>query len=758
MSMDDFACRGWLTKQGKKVKSWKRRYFVLGEDANLTYYDDDRASHAHLGVVDMHTATAVRLGSECEWKDNKAVHEAVRIEIVVPGRQYQIFADTPAMASEWAKKLRAACESSKLDVSKQPDGATRQLNFMRDAGTRLKGAGALRQVGARTSMFPTPAEREASSVIISGWLYKSGGKVRNWKKRFFVLSVDGTLCYYLGEDVKLAPLGTVFMDTVTSLCFPSDNKWPELPAFARQAALMALSTDARTYYLLADAPDTAATWLAKLKAQTQTEADAEKEDKDILGATKDDEDEDEDDGTEVDTKDDVTVDQEVDSFFGFSRIPRTRERRNILMDALRIRNEATGARTLITVIYNPVSGAGTARKIAEQTVVPVLRLAGLEVLVVPTTHRGFATSYAASMDLKVSNTIVICGGDGLVSEVITGLMNRGPDIKEQVFVGIVPSGTANAMANELDGYVATSHVHLTGRAALGVAAGTWREVDVLRVAMADRTIYGLSCIGWGLAGAVAQTADRLRWLPGQRKARYDIAGFVTMMSDWPLKCDCELLFPPDAIAVVPQTDKADRKSRASVTDSPSPRKDSAASDTQAAAASDAAASATDASSTTPASTPAPTTPPSSAPALGTAARGPASSEGWERIGPLNVLNFIASNVPRLGKDHPMNPEIAIDDGRLVVTWIDASHTRMQLANAALSMKQGKYLSYHPMMTARIATEFKCVPVLSTDKDKDKKGDVPYNIDGDPVPPQPMHATILNRALRVFYCPEKFGKP
>lgn len=57
-----------------------------------------------------------------------------------------------------------------------------------------------------------------------------------------------------------------------------------------------------------------------------------------------------------------------------------------------------------------------------------------------------------------------------------------------------------------------------------------------------------------------------------------------------------------------------------------------------------------------------------------------------------------------------------------------------------------------MMTARIATEFKCVPVL------DKKGDVPYNIDGDPVAPQPMHATILNRALRVFYCPEKFGRP
>ena len=31
--------------------------------------------------------------------------------------------------------------------------------------------------------------------------------------------------------------------------------------------------------------------------------------------------------------------------------------------------------------------------------------------------------------------------------------------------------------------------------------------------MEDRTIYGLSCIGWGLAGAVAQMADKLRWIP-----------------------------------------------------------------------------------------------------------------------------------------------------------------------------------------------------------------------------------------------------
>jgi hypothetical protein len=39
-----------------------------------------------------------------------------------------------------------------------------------------------------------------------------------------------------------------------------------------------------------------------------------------------------------------------------------------------------------------------------------------------------------------------------------------------------------------------------------------------------------SVFGWGMAGAVALKADKLRWIPGQKKARYDIAGAVTMLT------------------------------------------------------------------------------------------------------------------------------------------------------------------------------------------------------------------------------------
>ena len=60
--------------------------------------------------------------------------------------------------------------------------------------------------------------------------------------------------------------------------------------------------------------------------------------------------------------------------------------------------------------------------------------------------------------MSLSDTVVVCGGDGMVSEVITGLLTRDDDAADKVVIGIVPSGTANAMANELDLYMSTSHV------------------------------------------------------------------------------------------------------------------------------------------------------------------------------------------------------------------------------------------------------------------------------------------------------------
>ncbi len=67
-------------------------------------------------------------------------------------------------------------------------------------------------------------------------------------------------------------------------------------------------------------------------------------------------------------------------------------------------------------------------------------------------------------------------------------------------VGIVPSGTANAMATELDGYRAKTYISLIGTASLMAAEGKTRKVDMISVQTPSQTVCGLVrvvCRGYG---------------------------------------------------------------------------------------------------------------------------------------------------------------------------------------------------------------------------------------------------------------------
>lgn len=102
---------------------------------------------------------------------------------------------------------------------------------------------------------------------------------------------------------------------------------------------------------------------------------------------------------------------------------------------------------------------------------------------------------------------------------------------------LVPQG------HELDLYESSTYIELISAMSLMIARGTTRRIDLIQMKSAAReSVCGLSCVGWGLAGAVALKADQLRWLPGQRNLRYDIAGFVTLMKNWPLNCEAEFEF------------------------------------------------------------------------------------------------------------------------------------------------------------------------------------------------------------------------
>lgn len=98
----------------------------------------------------------------------------------------------------------------------------------------------------------------------------------------------------------------------------------------------------------------------------------------------------------------------------------------------------------VALIYNPVSGQHSARRASYiPKVQAILRDAGLEISALETHAPGSAKALAVAAVRQGHDTVLACGGDGTVHEVLQGLV--GTDVA----LGVVPLGTANALAQNL---------------------------------------------------------------------------------------------------------------------------------------------------------------------------------------------------------------------------------------------------------------------------------------------------------------------
>ena len=98
----------------------------------------------------------------------------------------------------------------------------------------------------------------------------------------------------------------------------------------------------------------------------------------------------------------------------------------------------------VALIYNPASGQYSARRMAAvQQAVAVLREAGVAADAFETSMPGSGTALAVEAMRQGCDTILACGGDGTVHEVLQNLVGT------EVALGVVPLGTANALAADL---------------------------------------------------------------------------------------------------------------------------------------------------------------------------------------------------------------------------------------------------------------------------------------------------------------------
>ncbi|HYX68418.1 MAG TPA: diacylglycerol kinase family protein [Terriglobales bacterium] len=127
------------------------------------------------------------------------------------------------------------------------------------------------------------------------------------------------------------------------------------------------------------------------------------------------------------------------------------------------------------LLYNPASGHRRERRLAHvEEAAAVLRAAGVEVLVMPTRAAGTAGEQAREAVAAGCDTILACGGDGTVHEILPGLAGGAAAL------GVIPLGTGNGLANDL------GTAHHTAQAARQLLLAETRRIALGHVEFHDR--------------------------------------------------------------------------------------------------------------------------------------------------------------------------------------------------------------------------------------------------------------------------------
>ena len=98
----------------------------------------------------------------------------------------------------------------------------------------------------------------------------------------------------------------------------------------------------------------------------------------------------------------------------------------------------------VVLLYNPIAGKNRERRRADvEAAAGVLRAAGIDAQPIATRAPGSAGDQAREAIAEGYDTVLACGGDGTIHDVVQGM--AGSDTP----VGVIPLGTGNSLANDL---------------------------------------------------------------------------------------------------------------------------------------------------------------------------------------------------------------------------------------------------------------------------------------------------------------------
>ncbi|XP_038065248.1 sphingosine kinase 1-like [Patiria miniata] len=186
------------------------------------------------------------------------------------------------------------------------------------------------------------------------------------------------------------------------------------------------------------------------------------------------------------------------------------------------------ARKLL-VLVNPASGRRKGVQIFNKQVVPIFRDAELDYDLVVTNKQFQATEMAKTLDPNEWQGIVVVAGDGLVYEVLNGMMmHQDPSSVLKIPIGIIPAGSGNALFAAVMSKTGEQLAKLPPlHAAFLLCKGGHHPIDLVSITTPIRHIHSFLALTWGIIADIDIESERFRWMG---KPRFTIGTIIRVLN------------------------------------------------------------------------------------------------------------------------------------------------------------------------------------------------------------------------------------
>ncbi|CAB4376169.1 unnamed protein product [Rhizophagus irregularis] len=361
----------------------------------------------------------------------------------------------------------------------------------------------------------------------------------------------------------------------------------------------------------------------------------------------------------------------------------------------------------LKIFVNPFGGAGKAENDFNQSVMPIFDAAGCTCEITITEYSDHAKEIIKDLDLKAYDAIVTVSGDGIIHEVINGLLSRDDALEIDTPIGVIPSGSGNGLSFCLLG---NDHGNSVSHAALNIIKGVPMKIDVCSVTQGDERYYSFMSLNYGIIADCDLSTEHLRFM---KDFRFVIGALQALLTNRKYSCEIAMKIVEDNIDNIRQEyNKIYNSSSSHVEDKSNEVED--------------------------------------------------KSKGIvDKYGSVNdpipsdwtVLNddgyiFIAGKVPWLSRSQIVFPCALPSDGLLdlmIVNWDKIS--KLKVANILASFEQGAHINMKEVKYYKVAA------LRLTPKNKDTGY---ISIDGEKVPFKPFQVEVHPKLINVLNIDGKYA--